>query len=50
VVAAVRPDASGNRLRLIVYQGRQELLDQADFCTIDFLPQEFPHRSFPEGS
>ena len=43
-------DSSGGRLRLIVYQGRQELSSQADFCTIDFRPQKFPKRDYPKRS
>jgi CARDB len=40
-------DGANGRLRLVVYQGRQELLEQADYCTIDFKPSDF---GFPANS
>jgi CARDB len=40
-------DGANGRVRLVVYQGRDELLDQADFCQIDFKPSDF---GFPNNT
>lgn len=34
-------DGANGRLSLITFQGRGELLDQADFCEVDFKPSDF---------
>lgn len=34
-------DGTDNRVRLAVFQGRDELRDQANFCTYDIRPQRF---------
>ena len=34
-------DGTDNRVRLAVFQGRNELRDQANFCTYDIRPQQF---------
>jgi hypothetical protein len=34
-------DGANGRLRLVVYQGRDELLEQSDYCTMTFKPSDF---------